>query len=124
MSIAQEVRRIFEGYDFGPPCGLDNLERAEQELGRPLPAVLREFYQSFDGFLGPTDAAFFYPLYSAMSPPPPRLSASPSSYEARITLPGVLARGRRLWGLRVRFVLGHASGPARRGLPVAPRTRG
>jgi hypothetical protein len=62
MSLSQEIRRNFEGFDFGTPCTPDNLERAEHELGHPLPAVLRELYLSFDGFLGPTAAAFFFPL--------------------------------------------------------------
>jgi hypothetical protein len=62
MSIAHEVRRHFEGFDLGPPCAPEDLARAERELGHPLPAVLRELYLSFDGFLGPTAAAFFYPL--------------------------------------------------------------
>lgn len=63
MSLAQEVRRNFEGSDFGPPCSPDDLERAEHELGHPLPPVLRELYLSFDGFLGPTAAVFFSPLF-------------------------------------------------------------
>ena len=62
MSLAQEVRRSFEGFDFGPSCTPDDLERAEHELGHPLPAVLRELYLDLDGFLGPTAAVFFSPL--------------------------------------------------------------
>ena len=62
MSIAHEVRCIFEGFNFGPPCTPEDLVRAEHELGHPLPAVLRELYLSFDGFLGPTAAVFFSPL--------------------------------------------------------------
>jgi hypothetical protein len=62
MSLSQEVRRSFEGFDFGPPCTLEDIERAEHDLGHPLPPVLRELYLAFDGFLGPTYAVFFSPL--------------------------------------------------------------
>ena len=33
-------------------------------MGEPLPDVLRELYRAFDGFLGPTDAVFFWPLFA------------------------------------------------------------
>ncbi|WP_435015425.1 SMI1/KNR4 family protein [Tundrisphaera sp. TA3] len=62
MSIADEVRLVFSGFDFGPPCDAEEIDRAENELGHPLPALLRELYLSFDGFRGPTDAGFFSPL--------------------------------------------------------------
>ncbi len=62
MTLAQEVRRHFDGLDFGLPCTADDLEQAEQQLGHPLPVALRELYLSFDGFLGPTAAVFFSPL--------------------------------------------------------------
>jgi SMI1 / KNR4 family (SUKH-1) len=66
MSITEEVRRHFEG--FGPPCAPEDIARAEQELGHPLPAVLRELYLSFDGFPGPTGAGFFSPLLPGDDP--------------------------------------------------------
>jgi hypothetical protein len=68
MSIALEVRRNFEGFDFGPPCTPEDLAKAEHELGHPLPAVLRQLYLSFDGFLGPTAAVFFSPLLRRDNP--------------------------------------------------------
>jgi hypothetical protein len=68
MSMAQEVRRSFEGFEFGPPCTHGDLARAERELGHALPAILRDLYLAFDGFLGPTAAPFFYPLLPGGEP--------------------------------------------------------
>ena len=62
MSVADEVRRPFAGRRFGPPCTASAIRQAEDALGEILPPVLRELYLAFDGFNGPTDAAFFWPL--------------------------------------------------------------
>jgi hypothetical protein len=61
---ADEVRAIFPGHSFGPPCSEADVRRAEAALGEPLPPILRELYLAFDGFRGPTNAAFFWPLFS------------------------------------------------------------
>jgi hypothetical protein len=63
MAVADEVRVLFPGHRFGPPCTEVDLSRAEAALGQPLPPALRELYLAFDGFLGPTDARFFWPLF-------------------------------------------------------------
>jgi hypothetical protein len=63
MAAADEVRALFPGHRFGAPCSAADLRRAEAALGEPLPPALRELYLAFDGFLGPTDAAFFWPLF-------------------------------------------------------------
>jgi cell wall assembly regulator SMI1 len=53
---------MFQGRKFGIPCDEDAIRRAEQALGQTLPVPLRTLYLAFDGFLGPTDAAFLWPL--------------------------------------------------------------
>src|SRR5437763_15860459 len=58
-----EVRHHFAAYAFGEPCTEAQLARAESLLGQPIPLVLRKLYLSFNGFLGPTDASFFWPLF-------------------------------------------------------------
>lgn len=63
MSEAEELRALFAGHHFGPPCSEIDLERAQAALGGPLPASLRELYLAFDGFLGSTDSNFLWPLF-------------------------------------------------------------
>lgn len=38
-------------------------------LGEPLPAILEEFYRAFNGFRGPTNAAFFWQLFASANEP-------------------------------------------------------
>jgi hypothetical protein len=63
MVAADEVRTLFRGYSFGAPCTEADIQRAEAVLGQRLPLMLRELYLAFDGFLGPTSASFFWPLF-------------------------------------------------------------
>ncbi len=63
MAAADEVRQLFAGHSFGTPCTEADIRRAEAVLGEPLPPVLRELYLAFDGFLGLTNAGFFWPLF-------------------------------------------------------------
>jgi cell wall assembly regulator SMI1 len=63
MSLPQEVQELFRGFPFGTPVTLEDIQRAERELGEPLPPVLRELYLVFDGFNGPTSACFFWTLF-------------------------------------------------------------
>jgi hypothetical protein len=63
MGFTDDVRACFAGFTFGSPCPESEISRAESELGATLPAVLRELYLAFDGFNGPTGAAFFWPLF-------------------------------------------------------------
>ena len=61
--LPDEVRRHFAGYDFGPPCAEQQIARAESLLGEAIPPVVRDLYLAFDGFDGPTGAAFLWPLF-------------------------------------------------------------
>jgi cell wall assembly regulator SMI1 len=63
MGHPDEVRSLFPGHSFGPPCSEDDIRRAEAALGEPLPLVLRELYLAFDGFRGSTDAGFFWSMF-------------------------------------------------------------
>jgi hypothetical protein len=64
MGQPDEVRSHFAGFDFGAPCSEADILRAEAALGEELPNVLRELYLAFNGFLGPTNATFFWPLFA------------------------------------------------------------
>ena len=63
MNLAAQVKELFQGYPFGVPATPDALLRAEQALGEPVPPILRELYLAFDGFNGPTNSRFFWPLF-------------------------------------------------------------
>lgn len=63
MATADDIREIFVGCFFGPPCTENDLRRAELALSAPLPPALRSLYAAFDGFRGPTNAGFFWPLF-------------------------------------------------------------
>ena len=63
MAAADDIRRIFAGYRFGAPCTVADIDSAERKLGERLPGALRELYAAFDGFVGPTNADFFWPLF-------------------------------------------------------------
>ena len=71
MVDPQAVRDTFAGFPFGTPCASAEIAEAEKRLGHALPAVLRGLYSAFDGFTGPTNAPFLYPLTRA-----PRASAT------------------------------------------------
>src|SRR5206468_2065299 len=45
------------------PCSEEQLARAESLLGAPIPRMLRDLYSAFDGFEGPTNAPFLWPLF-------------------------------------------------------------
>lgn len=59
----EDVRKYFTGCSFGDPCTPQQLAEAESELRQPIPETLRSLYSNFNGFLGPTDAQFFWPLF-------------------------------------------------------------
>ena len=63
MSQSDEVRAEFACGCFGTPCTEAEISRAEEALGELFPAALRELYLAFDGFRGPTNARFFWPLF-------------------------------------------------------------
>lgn len=58
-----EVGRHFAGYRFGEPCTAEQVARAESILRQPIPLDIRRLYLDFNGFLGPTDSPFFWPLF-------------------------------------------------------------
>jgi hypothetical protein len=64
MGLPNDVRACFAGFGFGPPCSESEIRHAESELGETLPSVLGDLYLAFDGFEGPTGAAFFWPLFA------------------------------------------------------------
>jgi hypothetical protein len=63
MNAADEIREMFPGHNFGAPCTETEIEQAEAALGESLPSNLHELYFQFNGFLGSTDARFFWPLF-------------------------------------------------------------
>lgn len=67
MSIPRQIRKHFEGFPFGAACTPADIAKAEKQLGHPLPPPLAELYLNFNGFAGPTNAAFFYPLLKPSS---------------------------------------------------------
>jgi SMI1 / KNR4 family (SUKH-1) len=67
MTLATKVLQAFEGQTFGQPVAASEIQLAEKELGYSLPQVLRDLYSAFDGFTGPTNAPFFFPLRTASS---------------------------------------------------------
>lgn len=64
MNLARKVEEVFQGFPFGAPATPEDLLRAEEALGHPVPPPLRELYLAFDGFSGPTHAQFFWPLFA------------------------------------------------------------
>jgi hypothetical protein len=62
MAMAQDIRQLFHGFPFGSACSPNDIAVAENRLGHSLPSMFRDLYLQFDGFTGPTNAAFFYPL--------------------------------------------------------------
>ena len=61
MKISADVRNHFDG-PFGPPITQQQIDSAEQSLGHELPAPLKQHYAQYDGFKGPTETNFLYPL--------------------------------------------------------------
>jgi hypothetical protein len=60
--LATQVRALFSGCSFGEPASDAELAGAENELGEAIPDVLKQLYLAFNGFRGPTNAAFLWPL--------------------------------------------------------------
>ncbi len=66
---AEKVKAEFPDAAFRRPCSDDDIRRANAALGAPLPAILEEFYRAFNGFRGPTNAAFFWQLFASKKNP-------------------------------------------------------
>jgi hypothetical protein len=62
MTTAQAVRDAFPEGVFGSPASEADIAKAERVLGHALPSELRSLYVEFDGFLGPTNAPFLFPV--------------------------------------------------------------
>jgi hypothetical protein len=62
--IEAEIRRRGIAItSFGQPGAEQQIADAERQLGHALPAALRRLYRAFDGFCGPANAAFLWPLF-------------------------------------------------------------
>jgi len=59
---AEIIRAQFAGFEFGSRCAEADVAHAEQILGSRLPPAIRDLYLAFDGFQGPTNARFMWPL--------------------------------------------------------------
>jgi hypothetical protein len=66
---AEKVKAEFPNAAYGSPCSDEDIRRATAALGEPLPAILEEFYRAFNGFHGPTNAGFFWPLFASTNNP-------------------------------------------------------
>lgn len=65
MTLASDVRTAFAVYPAGLPCTEEEIAFAEKKLGHPLPSAVRDLYRAMNGFLGPTESRFLYPLLDA-----------------------------------------------------------
>jgi hypothetical protein len=68
MYSAHDVRLAFPDGNFGSPASESELAEAERILGHSLPNELRRLYLEFDGFLGPTDSPFLFPVLKRPRP--------------------------------------------------------
>ena len=62
MNTSAQVRSSFPNSAFGPPVSAQVISEVEAELGHELPQVLRDLYLNFDGFMGPLNTPFLFPL--------------------------------------------------------------
>ena len=68
MFDPKEVRSAFSNGDFGAPATLEAIATAERLLGHELPLQVRNLYLEFDGFHGPTNAPFLFPVLERPRP--------------------------------------------------------
>jgi len=57
-----KIREHFSSAIFGAPCTIEDIAAAESTLGITLLGSLRELYLAFDGFRGPGNAQYLFPL--------------------------------------------------------------
>jgi hypothetical protein len=62
MFTPQQVRHAFPEGKFRPAASLGAIAEAERLLGHELPPQIKSLYLEFDGFKGPTDAPFLFPV--------------------------------------------------------------
>ena len=66
---AEMVKAAFFDARYGTPCSDDDIRRANIALGEEMPEILQTLYRAFNGFLGPTGAGFFWPLFASAKNP-------------------------------------------------------
>jgi len=64
MTSAEVILAQFGRSSCGAPCSEADVQRAEQLLGWRMPDDFRSLYLVFDGFRGPTEAQFLWPLFA------------------------------------------------------------
>ncbi len=62
MTTPEQLRNSFPNGVFGAPVSAQVIAEVEAELGHALPQVLRDLYLDFDGFMGPLNTPFLFPL--------------------------------------------------------------
>ena len=68
MFSPEEVRLAFPEGVFGVSATPEAIATAERLLGHELPSQLRSLYIEFDGFRGPTNAPFLFPVLERPGP--------------------------------------------------------
>src|SRR4051794_6336330 len=67
MFKPEEVRSAFPDGVFRAPATPEEIAESERLLGHRLPPQLRDLYLDFNGFQGPTNAPFLFPLLERLS---------------------------------------------------------
>ncbi len=62
MFTPQQVRQSFPEGNFRPAASHEAIAEAERLLGHELPPQIKSLYLEFDGFEGPTNAPFLFPV--------------------------------------------------------------
>jgi hypothetical protein len=62
MSIIDRISAVMRVTQYFPPADPKDVDHVEQELGVRFPPWLRQIYAAADGFLGPTEVRYLYPL--------------------------------------------------------------
>lgn len=68
MFKPEDVHRAFANGVFRGRAKAEALAQVEQALGHALPDQLHSLYLEFDGFQGPTDANFLFPVLERATP--------------------------------------------------------
>ncbi|EKJ98726.1 Cell wall assembly and cell proliferation coordinating protein [Rhodopirellula baltica SH28] len=61
-TILDHIRKVMPSATFDPPATPEMVVAAERLLGVRLPLWLRDIYLACNGFVGPTDVRYLYPL--------------------------------------------------------------
>jgi hypothetical protein len=68
MFSPEEVRSAFPDGVFSAPATPEVIVTAERVLGHELPSQVRNLYLEFNGFHGPTNAPFLFPVLERPGP--------------------------------------------------------